>query len=162
MIRNSSKNCTSKTMEDRRKHRTFIKNKSKNLWRDNFKKQCLEQFKRSRETQVNQRRFGKENVISEEELLLQIIKNEWKSFLLNEEKFTGDFDADLAAVTEGELLQELKRESSICNSRSLEEEAEYVLQFEPEEIYQNELVQEDSDMFISDNIQNLEYSQGLM
>jgi hypothetical protein len=55
-------------MEGRRRHRTFIKNKSQNLWRDNFKKQCLEQFKRSRETQVNQRRFCKENVISEEEV----------------------------------------------------------------------------------------------
>ena len=56
-------------MEDRRKkHRTFIKNKPQNLWRENFKKQCLEQFRRSRETQVNQRRFGKENVISEEEV----------------------------------------------------------------------------------------------
>ena len=55
-------------MEDRRKHRTFIKNKPQNLWRDNFKKQCLEQFRRSRETLVNQRRFGKENVMSEEEV----------------------------------------------------------------------------------------------
>ncbi|CAB4377731.1 unnamed protein product [Rhizophagus irregularis] len=148
-------------MEDRRKHRTFIKNKFQNLWRDNFKRQCLEQFRRSRETQVNQRRFGKENVISEEELLFQIIKNEWRSFLLNEEKFTGDFDADLAAATEKELLQELKRESSMYNSRSLEEEAEYILQFEPEEIYQNESVQEDSNKLIIENIQNCEYSHGL-
>jgi hypothetical protein len=28
---------------------------------------------------------------------------------LNEERFTGDFNADLAALTEEELLQELKR-----------------------------------------------------
>ena len=54
-------------MEDRRQHRTFIKNKHQNLWRDNFKKRCLEQFRRSRETQVNQRRFGL-NLISEEEV----------------------------------------------------------------------------------------------
>jgi hypothetical protein len=59
-------------MEDRRQHRTFVKSKPQNLWRDNFKKQCLERFRRSRETQVNQRRLGlnltKESVISEEEV----------------------------------------------------------------------------------------------
>jgi hypothetical protein len=49
----------------------------------------------------------------------------------------------------------------MCNSRSLEEEAEYILQFEPEEAYENESIQEDTDMFMIDNIQNCEYSQGL-
>lgn len=49
----------------------------------------------------------------------------------------------------------------MCNSRSLEEEAEYILQFEPEEIYQNESVQEDPNKLIIENIQNCEYSHGL-
>ena len=44
----------------------------------------------------------------------------------------------------------------MCNSRSLEEEAEYILQFEPDEMYQDE----DANMFIIDNIQNFEYPQG--
>ncbi len=58
-------------MEGRHQHRTFIKNKCR---RESFKKQCLEQFKLSREIQVNKRRFGlnlakvnvDENVIHEE------------------------------------------------------------------------------------------------
>ena len=54
-------------MEDCRQHRRFIKNKPQNPWRENFKKKCLEQFRRSRDTQVNQRRFGL-NVICEEEV----------------------------------------------------------------------------------------------
>lgn len=47
------------------------------------------------------------------------------------------------------------------NSRSLAEEAEYILQFEPDEIYQDESEREDTNMFIIDDIQNVEYSQGL-
>lgn len=58
---------TLEKMEARRQHRRFIKNKPQNLWRENFKKKCLEQFRRSRDTQVNQRRFGL-NVICEEEV----------------------------------------------------------------------------------------------
>src|ERR1044072_190089 len=56
----------------------------------------------------------------------------------------------------------------MCNSRSLEEEAEYIIQFEPDEMYemyQDEL--ESSDMIIDedllnlDNIRSFEYSKGL-
>ncbi|RIA99572.1 hypothetical protein C1645_278395 [Glomus cerebriforme] len=53
---------------DHHKRRTFIKNKPQNLWRDNFKKHCLEQFRRSREAQINQRRFGSKEILSEEEV----------------------------------------------------------------------------------------------
>ncbi|CAG8671534.1 5881_t:CDS:2, partial [Funneliformis mosseae] len=152
-----------------RQHRTFIKNKSQHLCKDSFKKWCLEQFKRSRETQVNKRRFGLNlekitgdyvNIIHEE-TLLQFIKNEWISFLLNEDRFTGDLNPSVASEMEEELLQEFKNELPIYNSRDLEE-AEYALQYEPEEMYQ------DSDMMILDeyslnidNTKNFGDSQGL-
>ncbi|CAI2178859.1 15147_t:CDS:2 [Funneliformis geosporum] len=140
-----------------RQQRTFIKNKSQHLCKDSFKKWCLKQFKRSRETQVNKHRFGLNlakvtgdyvNVIHEE-ILLQFIKNEWMSFLMNEDRFTGDLNPSLASEMEEELLQEFKNELQINNSRDLEE-AEYALQYEPEEIFQ------DSDMMILD-----EYSLNL-
>nr|CAG8443031.1 6198_t:CDS:2 [Entrophospora candida]CAG8452660.1 10364_t:CDS:2 [Entrophospora candida] len=92
-------------------HRSLMKSKSNQVWREDFKKQCLQSIKKLKDQELNKRRgILVDSEPDQHQWIRKIVLNEWKKLQTNDLIRSNKIIQDINTSLEEEFFQEIEQE----------------------------------------------------